>query len=216
MIRVICPHCQSKLNAKDELLGQTRKCPNPKCGQPVLIVAAPANAAPAPAAPSSPQVEVSTDEGLPVLDLPERLTRSSHYLIVDKALVVAMWENNGAGWMSKAGKGFISARRNRENLPGQGDFKLVELKFAHKPEGRRLVGLSIYQLASRWALTSLDQGDDAIVAKITGPAGLNRDQKNAVRQALKDQFMREVWHDSALILDYLASFDSHSSNIGTE
>ena len=37
MIRVTCPHCGSKLNAKDELAGQTRKCP--KCAQPVRIVA---------------------------------------------------------------------------------------------------------------------------------------------------------------------------------
>ena len=78
-------------------------------------------------------------------------------------------------------------------LPTQGDFKLVELKFAMTPEGKRLAGLTSYQLAIRWALTVLDQGDEPIVGKITGYGSLNRDQKNAVRQALKDQFMRQVW-----------------------
>ena len=37
MIRVTCPHCGSKLNAKDDLIGQMRKCP--KCAQPLIVVA---------------------------------------------------------------------------------------------------------------------------------------------------------------------------------
>lgn len=35
MIRIICPGCGSKLNAKEKLVGQTRPCP--KCGQPIMI-----------------------------------------------------------------------------------------------------------------------------------------------------------------------------------
>jgi hypothetical protein len=211
MIHLTCPHCASKLSAKDELLGQTRKCP--KCANPVQILAAAPPADPDESATES-LVQVSTDERLPVLDLPDRLTRDSHYLICDRTHLVAFWENNGAGWMFRSGAGFASAKRNRENLPTQGDFKLIELKFSVTPEGKRLVGLAFYQLATRWALTSLDQGDDAIVGKITGPGTLNRDQKNAVRQALKDHFMRQVWDGSAEILEYLGNADAHSSTVG--
>ena len=81
------------------------------------------------------------------------------------------------------------------------------------PEGKRLTGLGIYQLATRWALTVLDQGDDPIVGKIIGPGSLNRDQKNAVRQALRDQFMRQVWEGAAAVLEYLGNADYHSHNV---
>ncbi len=215
MIRIICSNCGSKLNAKDELVGQTRKCP--KCAQPVKIVAESSPASPPtpiPAEPVEPHVEVSSDARLPKPALPERLHRSNHYLICDKTHVVATWENNGSGWMFRAGSGFLSARRARENLPSQGDFKLVELKLVVEPDGKRLEGITSYQLVTRWALTSLDQGDDAIVGKISGLGSLNRDQKNAVRQALKDQFMRPVWADAADVLEYLASADYHSPGVG--
>jgi hypothetical protein len=205
MIRVICPHCQSKLNAKDELVGQTRKCP--QCAKPVLIVAETPK-------PVETPIEVETEERLPTPELPARLNRESHYLICDKTHVVATWENNGAGWMFRVGNGYLSARRSRENLPSEGSFQLVELKFAVTHDGKHLSGLTFFQLATRWALTSLDQGDDAVVGKITGLGSLNRDQKNSVRQALKDQFMREVWADSTAILEYLANADCHSHSVG--
>ncbi len=211
MIRLSCPHCGSKLNAKDELVGQTRKCP--KCAQPVKIVAeAPEPAAVEPAVGQTPQVSV--EERLPTPDLPNRLNRESHYLIADKARVVATWENNGTGWMYRAGAGFMNAKRCRDVLPAQGNYQLVELKLGVSADGKRLCGITCYQLASRWALTSLDQGDEAIMGKVTGPGSLNRDQKNAVRQALKDQFMREVWADSTDVLEYLASADYHSQGVG--
>ena len=63
-------------------------------------------------------------------------------------------------------------------------------------------------------MTVLDQGDDPIAGKITGLGSLNRDQKNAVRQALKDQFMRQVWEGAAEVLEYLANTDYHSPGVG--
>ena len=60
----------------------------------------------------------------------------------------------------------------------------------------------------------LDQGDDRLSSKITGPGSLNRDQKNAVRQALKEQFMRPVWEEAAEVLEYLANADYHSPGVG--
>jgi hypothetical protein len=213
MIRITCPNCGSKLDAKDELVGQTRKCP--KCAQPLQIVAdSAADGIALDEPPSDQHVQVSADKGLPVVDLPNRLNRESHYLICDKNRVVAMWENNGGGWMVRGGAGFLSARRNRDNLPAEGDFKLIELKFTMTPDGKRLSGLASYQLVTRWALNVLDQGDDLIFEKITGLGCLNRDQKNAVRQALRDQFMRPVWQDAADVLDYLGNADYHSPGVG--
>ena len=102
MIRVTCPHCGSKLNAKDELAGQTRKCP--KCAQPFVVVPDPpptlAEVAVAPP-PDDPPAKSASEEALPSLDLPERLNRDSHYLICDRAHLVAIWQNDGRGWMLK-------------------------------------------------------------------------------------------------------------------
>ncbi len=214
MIRVTCRNCGSLLSAKDELLGQTRKCP--KCSQPVEIVLAggtDVGEIPLDDAPLDEHVEPATEEGLPPPDLPTRLNRESHYLICDKSHVVATWINDGRGWMSRLGAGFISAKRNREGLPPAGEFTLVELKFTMLPEGRRLVGLCSYRLASRWALTALSEGDDQITGKITGPGGLNREQKSSIRQALRGQFMREVWNDATAVLAYLGNADYHTHSV---
>jgi hypothetical protein len=216
MIRVTCPNCGSKLNAKDELAGQTRKCP--KCAQPVRIVtdADGQSEQPIPIDPtaSDQHIHAATEGHLPSQHLPERLNREHHYLICDKTHLVATWENNGHGWMLRTGAGFISAKRNHDKLPSQGDFKLIELKFDLTPEGKRLTGVTAYQLAPRWALTTLDQGDDLVLDKIAGHGFLNRDQKYVVRHALKDQFMRQVWENSTAVLDYLGNTDYHSSGVG--
>jgi len=108
------------------------------------------------------------------------------------------------------GTGFASAARNSDRLPSQGDFKLVELLLENTDQGRRLVGIHCYALARHWALPALARGDDAIVGKLTGPAGLSRDQKDLVRQVLRDRFMPDVWRDAQAVLDYLASADYHS------
>ncbi len=215
MIRVTCPNCGSLLSAKDELLGQTRKCP--KCSHPVRILIGgreEVDEVPLDDAPVDQHVEHATEEHLQPPDLPTRLNRDSHYVICDKSYVVATWANDGRGWMSRRGTGFISAKRNRENLPPAGEFQLVELKFAMLPEGKRLTGLSSYHLASRWALTVLHEGDDQIVGKIAGPGSLNREQKSAIRQSLKDQFMREVWASATAVLEYLGNTDYHSHSVG--
>jgi len=154
MIRIECPNCLCQLNAKNELAGQTRKCP--KCGTSITI----------PAAGSSPEVapipmvekvdqhaQVATEMHLPDKHFPDRLNRLNRYLIVDKTKVVAAWENNGNGWMLKTNFGFVSAHRNYEQLPAQGDFKLVEFQMRLDDNGLRLQDLMVYQLAKRWALT---------------------------------------------------------------
>ena len=227
MIRITCGKCGSKLNAKDDLAGQTRKCP--KCGEPVLIAApatrqedeteplaevAEAHVARPDAGPDEEQhVNVSDGQSFASRDLPERLDRLNRYMICDKAHLVAAWENNGNGWMLKTNFGFVSAVRNHEQLPSQGDFKLVELRMTMTDNGLRLVGIRSYQLAKRWALTQLERGDDQVVSTISKLGFLNRDQKNVIRKAIRDQFMRHVWEDADNVLDYLASADYHSAGV---
>jgi hypothetical protein len=208
MIRLTCPHCQSKINAKDDLAGQTRKCP--KCAQPIRIVADP----PAPSDVASEAHVVPPDQqGLPTPHVPERLDRDCHYLVLSKTHLVASWENNGHGWMLKLGPGFVSARRNRDKIPAEGSFVLVELQFTMTDEGKRLSGVVCYELASRWALTALSQGDDQIVEKIANPGELNRDQKGLVREALREHYMRPVWEGSAAIFESLANPDDRAPDV---
>ena len=221
MIRVTCPGCGSKLKAKEELLGETRKCP--KCSTVVLISVSQTADVPAAAAPVSTvldepaagsEIHGASDIALKHEDLPERLDRLNHYLICDKSKLVATWEDNGQGWMLKTSFGLVSATRNYEQLPTQGDFKFVELVLEMTDDGKRLKGIRAYRLAERWALTTLDKGDNQIVSKITTLGFLNREQKSVVRNTIRDQFMRQVWEKADNVLDYLASTDYHSP--GTE
>jgi hypothetical protein len=208
-IRFVCANCQSRLSAKEKLLGQTRNCP--KCGKPVLITQSDAAAGPphddAPAEPIEPITG-------PPIRLPREINRQSHYVICDRARLVATWKNDGQGWMLKTNAGLVPAVRNSDQLPNQGDFQLVELCLDKTDDGLRLRGLRVYQLALRWALICLDRSDEAIVSKITGPGCLNREQKNVVRQVLKDHFMREVWTGAENVLEYLADSDFHSPGTG--
>jgi len=218
MIRVTCPRCASKLNAKDALAGQTRKCP--KCGAMVLIpepdqsgtTAGEGAIALAEAAPDQ-HVHGAIEKKLPAKELPERLGRQNRYLICDKSKLVAAWENNGHGWMLKTNFGFISATRNYDQLPAQGNFKLVELQLKMTDEGLRLAGIRTYQLARRWALTNLDKGDDKILSAVTDSGFLNKEQKSVVQKAIKEQFMRHVWEGAANVLDYLTNGDYHSPGV---
>ena len=82
------------------------------------------------------------------------------------------------------------------------------------PEGKRLTGIASYRLVSRWALTTLADGDDPIVTKIAGLGCLSRDQKNAIRQVLREQFMRPIWEGATDVLEYLGNTDYHSPGVG--
>jgi hypothetical protein len=224
MIQVTCPHCGSKLNAKDELAGQTRRCP--KCRSPIIIAATPA-AAPSngealpgdgrlgtPASSGVGTTQIAVPEGsLPSHRYLERLNRHYVYLICDRSNVVAQWENNGQGWSFRSHTGMVNAARNQQLLPSQGKFQLVEVKMSTTDEGTRLTGLTCYQLADRWALNALARGDDAIVGRIEGHVGLSREQKNAVRTALKERFMHEVWQHAQAVSEFLSSADYHSHEV---
>jgi len=151
---------------------------------------------------------------LPLPDWPQRLNRNNCYLICGRHKIVAAWQNNGEGWMLKSGTNWISAIRNRDQLPTQGDFVLVELKFSEAGQSRKLVGLRCYKLSQRWALTTLDKGDDQIMTKIVEPGCLNKEQKAAVRSAIKEMFMHQLWEDAQQVWEFLGNTDYHSSGVG--
>lgn len=207
MIRVKCPGCGTTLDARDDLAGQTRNCP--KCNGPVIIPEAPTDAA-APAEETTPIIFLSSaTERLPVKTFIDRLGRSNRYLICDKTMVLATWRNDGQSWMVRGASGFMPARRCSESLPHYGNYVLVELEIVQTDEGLRLAAINSFQLAERFALPKLDKGDDEIVTSIVDYGCLSREQKFAIRQALKEEFLREVW-DSPEILDYLSNADYHS------
>ncbi len=207
MVRFRCPGCGSALNAKEELAGQTRRCP--KCGTAVTV---PYPGADGDELPDEVDAHVlpAIEEHLPFHQYPERLNRLFRYLVVDKKDVFATWTNNGQGWQVHASHGFVSASRNAELLPSQGDFQLVELHMETDEGAHRLTGVVVYQLARRWALTNLARGDDGICKSIEGPGKLSREQKTAVLEYLKRTYMRDVWADAEGVLDYLTNTDYHS------
>jgi len=215
MIRLTCPSCQVRLNAKEELAGQTRECP--KCGQMLQIPEAePASdewAGLDDVAPDQ-HVHAALDHDLRRVEGPTRLTRLNRYLICDKSRLLAMWEPNGQGWMLKTNTGLVKVGRSPEQLPAEGDHTLVELVMEKTDDGLRLQGIRCHQLARRWALTALEQDDDKILSKVTGPGRLTRDQKNVVQKFLREQFMRDVWQDAREVLDYLTNLDYHSPGVG--
>ena len=223
MIRITCPGCKVKLNAKEELAGQSRKCP--KCGAVIQIPGAAPEAHEASAvaeadadewggldevAPDQ-HVHGTTEAQLPSISAPERLVRQNKYAICDKAHLVALWEGNGQGWMLKTNTGLVKVSRNADQLPSQGVFTLVELAMAMTDEGLRLQGIECFQLAERWALTALDQDEHKILSRITGPGHLTRDQKSVVHHFLREQFMRDVWQDAREVLDFLSNLESPAS-----
>lgn len=219
MIQITCPNCQSKLNAKDELVGQTRHCP--KCDTPVLISRpvpakgpGPADPVPLDDSPTDQHAEVrqidllaQADSGL------ERLDRQNRYVVLDRSSVLAAWENNGQGWMVKTRGGYLPASRNQDKLPTQGHFVLVELRLRATDDGFRMLGIRSHRLAERWALTALVRGDDPILKKIEGPGPLSKAQKFALCEHIKEQFMREVWASVPEIHDYLLNTDYHSAGV---
>jgi hypothetical protein len=212
MIRIVCPICQSKLNAKEELAGQSRKCP--KCGNLLAIPHSSGSGNAVEEATPAVESQASRAEPLPHLPVPERLVRTNRYLILDREKVFALWETSREGWQLKIPGGYINAARNPDKLPNLGEYVLVELIMHITDHGMRLRGLACYKLASHWALTTPSQGDHRILARIVGPGSLNRDQKSAVRDFLGKELMYEVLKDAQAVLDFLGNSDFHSHGAG--
>lgn len=212
MIRLMCPGCQSKLNAKVTLAGQTRKCP--KCGAAIKIPEASAEldetsegAIALDDAPPDQHVHGVVEEHLPPAKTLRRLERLNKYWICDKARLIALWEGDGRGWMLKTSTGLIPAKRNVDQLPAHGSFTLVELIMESTEAGLRLTGITTYKLADRWVLPELGKSEEKILGQIRGPGSLNGDQKTFIWNQIRSRFMPEVWEGSANLREYLSNTD---------
>jgi hypothetical protein len=215
MIRVVCSSCGTKLNAKEKIAGQTRPCP--KCGQPIYITV-PEGIESLPSIPmEEPAAEhpglLGSKQRLPSQHLLDRLNRHNRYWICDSTHVAAVWANDGKGWLLKTNAGMVSASRNREQVPCEGNFVLVELKMGTVEEGMKLQGITAYKLPHRWALPTIAESDDAICGKVAGYGILTREQKGVIRLALKEHFMYEIWEGATKVLEFLSNADAHTHSV---
>ena len=213
-IRVTCKNCQSKINAKDELLGQTRRCP--KCQQPLVIQPdpVPVSAVVVNDAPTLNSIAESDRLDQTVL-LPTKLNYDHKYFILTQDRILAAWE--GQGWLVNVGTGFVPAKRNPAAIPDQGAFAFAELLITRTDAGLRLTGLNVYRISVRAALMSLTRTDDEICSKIDGPEPLSRQQKACLITHLRKHFMFEFLSQAEPIMDYLSNNDwvsTHISNVG--
>jgi len=210
MIQVECPGCRSKLNAKDELAGQTRKCP--KCGAAVLIPERPpareATSATASVEAPSQAIRKGPEEAISLVPKPKQLASPHRYLICDSTKIVAAWEDSVQGWMLRSPAGFVSLARNTDKVPSQGDFKLIELRMEQVDDTVHLVGITVYQMAKRWALANLHKTPNQVIS--AGLAPLSKAQKNAVHRHLREQVPRHIWEDASAVIEYLTNTDYHS------
>jgi hypothetical protein len=213
MIRVVCPSCGSKLNAKPKLAGRTKQCPS--CSQPIYIPVPEGMELPAVPVEEPPPAQLGLIGNKQRLQshLLEKLNKRNRYWICDSAHVIATWANDGKSWMLKTNTGMVSASRYREKVPCEGNFVLIELKMETAEEGMKLKGITAYKIPQRWALPTIAEGDDVICTKITGYGTLSKEQKGVIRLALKEHFMYEIWEGATKVLEFLNSPDAHTHSV---
>lgn len=191
IFQIRCPSCNSKLNAKVSLIGQTRNCP--KCKTPVLI----------------PQ---PSDLAEPVTELPESVTASAvsiqppqlefhnRYFILSLDRLVAVWEGS-KGWYVNVGTGFAPARSNLAAIPDQGVFAFVEMIMDSGIPQK----LQISKISSRGALTVLFRDGNAILGKLEEEVDLTTAQKDVLLRHLRQMFMSSVLDRADHVIAYLMS-----------
>jgi hypothetical protein len=191
IFQIRCPACNSKLNAKASLIGQTRNCP--KCQTPILI-----------------QQHFDLDK--PAAAPPDAITANSaslrapqlvfqhRYFILGPDQLIAVWEGS-QGWRVNAGSGFVPARTNMGMIPDQGVFAFVEMTM----DAGIPLKLLISKISSRGALTVLFRDDHAILEKLEEPVDLTVEQKNILLYHLRQMFMSNVLDDAREVINYLVS-----------
>jgi len=192
--QIICPSCNSKLNAKASLEGQTRNCP--KCKTPVLI-----------------QQHFVLDD--PAAELPEPMTADTDYVraqqlefhnryfILGLDRVIAVWEGS-KGWHVNVGAGFAPARNNMTAIPDQGVFAFVEMTMESGVPRK----LEISKISSRGALTVLYRDANAILGKLEERVDLTVAQKDVLLRHLRQMFMSSVLDDASNVIAYLMPMQS--------
>ena len=159
------------------------------------------------------KVAIRPAEPLPPISPPEKLLGPNRYVICGRKGVIAVWSPRNEGWKVRTSTGYVSPLMHRDLIPIEGDFRFVEMEVELNGADSRLRGLRIFQLAKRYALITLDRGDNDVLKSITGKGALDRDHKNFIRGVLREQFMPEVWSGAKTILEFLGSTDYHSSTI---
>ncbi len=218
-IRVICGSCGSKIDAKDELRGQTRRCP--KCRQPILIEPAaqpqasksqPVKAAQSQARPANAASDAASPatEGLKM----RRLRPDDLYFVVGSDKLVAYWKS-GEGWMLNVGNGFSQVKRSPGLIPDLGEFVLAEGRVAQTDNGRRLKGLRFWSLTGRGVLLALGRAETEILEKAQFPTVPSGSQKRFILDQIRKLYFRDFTDDALEIVEFLTSFDSHSQSVGT-
>ena len=187
--QIHCPSCNSKLNAKVSLEGQTRNCP--KCKTPVLI-----------------QRYYDLDD--PLMPSPDAATASSirpqqlefqnRYFILGIDRLVAVWEGN-KGWHVNVGSGFAPARTNMAAIPDQGVFAFVEMMIDEGIPQK----LQISRISTRGALTVLFRDAHAILGKLEDHVELTVAQKDVLLRYLRQIFMSSVLDGAGDVIAYLTS-----------
>ncbi len=206
-IRIVCKSCGSKIDAKDELLGQTRRCP--KCRNPILIQPEPVQTSVGTVDVKSPEIDVN--EHLKV----RRLRPDNLYVVLGTDREIAYWKAN-EGWFVNVGNGFEAIKRAPDKLPDVGSFVLVQGYVAQTAEGRRLKGLRFSKLSGRGVLKPLVYGSEAdILEKANESAVPTGAQKRMLLQHIRKHYFFEFTDDAPEIIEYLQGFDSHSHEVGT-
>jgi len=187
--QIVCPSCNSKLNAKVSLEGQTRNCP--KCKTPILIqqhfdLDDPTAGMPESAAAEADHVQV------------RQLEFQNRYFILGLDRVVAVWEGS-KGWYVNVGTGFASARTNMTAIPDQGVFAFVEMVM----ESGIPQKLVISKIASRGALMAIYRDAHAILGKLEEHVDLTVAQKDVLLRHLRQMFMASVLDSAGDVITYL-------------
>jgi hypothetical protein len=191
IFQIHCPSCNSKLNAKVSLIGQTRNCP--KCQTPVLI-----------------QQRFDLDDSSS--DQPESVTVNAdsvrtpqleyqnRYFILGLDRLVAAWEGS-KGWQVNVGSGFAPARNNLSAIPDQGVFAFVEMVMDSGVPQK----LVISKISSRGALTVLFRDANAILGKLEEDVDLTVAQKDVLLRHLRQMFMSSALDGADQVIAYLVS-----------
>jgi len=191
VFQIRCPSCNSKLNAKASLIGQTRPCP--KCKTPIVIqqrfdLDDPVIESSAPVATNPTSVR------------PQQLEFQNRYFVLGTDRVIAMWEGS-KGWHVNVGSGFALARSNMAAIPDQGVFAFVEMVMESGIPQKLLIS----KVSTRGALTVLARDAHAILGKLEEPVDLTVAQKDVLLRHLRQMFMSTVLDDADGVIAYLTS-----------
>ena len=211
-IRVKCKNCGSKIEAKDELAGQTRHCP--KCKSLILIVPnqeldefsvnSSANAAEVITAQPAEENKIVYDnqERLPTHDPPTRLSPNCRYFIMAHDRMIAAWEI-GKGWQYQTVNGFVNAKLNKELLPTSGTFKFVEMIIEQLEIGKQLSGIRTFSIVGKWAIPAIGREPEEILAKIDGKAVMSKPQRMQLLAFIRKHYMHDFLQNAKEVYEYL-------------